>query len=192
MLTKFIFSAGEVSFNRAERPGKERGDFAVREALLEAEVNRELFVGGECAQRGAEIVTEVGEVNGSASRLGQGVGGKFGVLALAAARVAPVIVRDAQQPGRERSGAPETGERAVSLNESFLREIVGQRSVAPGEVPEELADGGLMTPDEFAEGGAIVGGQRSRDQLEVGRHERGAGGVLSEGGWPPTMRPMAP
>jgi hypothetical protein len=50
----------------------------------------------------------------------------------------------------------------------------------------------LMAPDEFSERLAIVVDERSRDQLEIGRHERGAGGVASEREWPPTMSATAP
>jgi hypothetical protein len=52
-VTETFLSAGEVSFHRAPRPVKERGDFAVRDALLLAEIERDALIGVEVSERGA-------------------------------------------------------------------------------------------------------------------------------------------
>ena len=48
-----------MSFDRAQWPVKERGDFGVAEALLIAQVQGELLVGGEPLHRHREIVAQV-------------------------------------------------------------------------------------------------------------------------------------
>lgn len=174
MLTEFFFSPAEVSFNRAERPFKQRGDFAMRKPLLKSEVDGELLVRREQAQRRGEILAKIAEIDRGGIRGWNVPFGQFDVLPLTSAGVAPVVVRDPEQPGGERRCAAETGERPISLEERFLGEVVGQRRVALRQVAEELAHRGLMTLDQFAERRAIVVGDGTRDQLGVGRHDCGA------------------
>ena len=57
--TKFFFSARDVSFHGAERPVKEPGGLLVREPLLIADVQRELLLGRELAQRVSEILAQI-------------------------------------------------------------------------------------------------------------------------------------
>ena len=118
--------------------------------------------------------------------------GKLDLLTEATSGIAPVVVRDAEQPSGKRGAAAEMNEGAIGLDECLLRKIVGQGGIAAGEMTEKMAHGGLMSLNEFAECGSIVIDQRSRDQLEVGYHGRGAGGLLADGGLPPTISPMEP
>ena len=50
VLAEFIFGPGELRFDRAKRPGEQRGNFGVREPLLVVQMDRELFVRGEVAE----------------------------------------------------------------------------------------------------------------------------------------------
>lgn len=63
-VTEAFFPSGEMSFHRAHGPLEERRDLAVRESLMVAEVQGELFVGRELAQCGGEIVLKIGLESG--------------------------------------------------------------------------------------------------------------------------------
>ena len=86
----------------------------------------------------------------------------------ATARISPVVVRDAQQPGDERRIPLKAREAAPRLNEGFLREIVGQRLVTASEMAEEVAHGGLVISHQFPERGAIAGDDCAGDQFLIG------------------------
>lgn len=179
-MAKFFFAAGEVSFDRAERPGKECGDFLVRKPLTIAEVQRELFVGAEVLQGGREVVCEVEPSAGRRRVVGM-VAVEFVMFALTALSVAPVIVGDAEEPSGECRRATELWEVAVGGDEGVLRKIVGEGGVAAREVTEEVAHAGLMPKDEFAEGRAIVMRNGAADELGVGKVHGGAAGARGSG-----------
>ena len=84
-----------------------------------------------------------------------------------AAGVAPLVVGDAQQPGGEGRAALEAREAAVSLQEGVLGEVVGQRVVAAGEVPQKIAHRRLVAPHEFAERRTVIA-ERAGDQIGIG------------------------
>ena len=56
----------------------------------------------------------------------------------------------------------------MSLQKSFLCEVVGPRAVAAGELAQEGAYGGLMTVDEFTEGSAVIVNEYAGDEFLVG------------------------
>lgn len=86
-----------MSFDRPQRPINQHGDFVMREALLVAEVDRELFVGGERSDGDGEIVPQIVGGRVEAGLVGgQVVFRELDVFALTAASVAPMIVRDAE------------------------------------------------------------------------------------------------
>lgn len=158
-----------MSFHRAQRPVKERGDFAVRQALVKTEMQRELLVGRKLAQRERQVVPQIrrarGRSNGEIRAPGR-IEGRM--IALTAPGVAPVVVRDAQQLCGKRGAAVKSREAAPGLHERFLREIVGQRGVAAGEMAQELAHGRVVTLHQQPERSAIVGDERASDQFGIG------------------------
>lgn len=177
---EFLFAPGEMSFHRAKRPVKEGGDFVMRAALLITQVNGELFVGSKRAEGERKIVAQIRRHRG-VFRVGiHRFGTELGVIALPPAGVAPVVVRDAQQPGRKIRITAKTADCVVRLHERLLSQVVGQRRIA-AEVTKELAHRGLMTLHERAESGAIVDREHARDQLVVRRvHDFGGRESLVE------------
>jgi hypothetical protein len=167
MLTELFFAARDVSFHRAERPVKERGCFLVREPLLIAHVERELFVRRKRAQGGGEVSPQVR----CGRRVGHewlvGCGRENGELRPAPG-IAPAIVRDAEDPGEERRPAAKTRETAVSLHERFLRQIVGQSVILVRQVPQKTANRGVVAAHEFAKRRVIIAGDRAGDKLRSG------------------------
>src|SRR4029079_8990109 len=115
--TEFFFGSSKVSFDRAEWPGEQVGDFAVRLTLLKREVDGELLVGGQLTERHRKIVPQVRAAD--VGRLGELAGGlgERDVIALTAARIAPEIVSDPEQPCGETGLAAEAVESAIGLNE---------------------------------------------------------------------------
>jgi hypothetical protein len=67
----------------------------------------------------------------------------------------------------------EAREPAVGLDEGFLGEVVGQRMVAPREMAEKVAHGGLVAVDQFPERGVVVGDEHAGDQFGVGHVKDG-------------------
>ncbi len=175
------FTAGEVSFHRAKRPVKERGDFGVREALLISEMQRETFVGVEGSKCGGEIVVKI-RFRGLRRHRGFAGVGVFQcrVRPGTPSGIAPVVVGDAEQPGRKGRATVETREAAPGVDEGLLRQIVGERGIAMSEMAEELAHGGLVALDEEAERGAIIAPEGAGNQLCVA-HERGVGSRSESG-----------
>jgi hypothetical protein len=81
--------------------------------------------------------------------------------------LAKTIVRDAVKPcGKPRftAKAPNV---LVSANEGFLREIVGQREVCAGELPQQATHTGLMPAHELAECVLIVIEKNSRNKIRI-------------------------
>ena len=96
------------------------------------------------------------------------------MFALAAAGVAPLVVRDPEQPSRERRPAVKPRKTAPRLHKGLLREIVGERGIAAGEMAQEVAHGGLVALHQQPERSSIVGDERASDQFGIG-HEWGGG-----------------
>ena len=132
-------------------------------ALLVTEMNRELFVGGKFAERDGEVVAQIGTLRRSGRALFRDLVVERRVIALPAAGVAPVVVRDAEEPGGKFRIAPKRREAAVGLHERFLGQIVGGGVVAASEVANEIAHGGLVAEHQLAERGAIIGGKDAGD-----------------------------
>lgn len=97
MFTEFVFAPSEMRFDRADRPTEQVGNFAVGEALLKAEMNRELFVRRKLLERSAQVMTEIGDINGGPSFHGHFIR-KCGRVVLTAASVSPLVTRNPQQP----------------------------------------------------------------------------------------------
>jgi hypothetical protein len=108
------------------------------------------------------------------------VGGLERDLPLLAAGVAPVVVRDAEQPGGEGGVAAELPEPAPRLQEGVLGQVVGQRLVPAGQVAEETPDGGLVAEHQFAEG-IPVALEGPGDQHGIGRRHDCGGREPAEG-----------
>ena len=171
MVAERFLAAGEVGFDRAERLIENRSDLLVREALLVVEVDHVAGVGAEFAQREGEVMAQVGRTVVVVRRGGLGgfVQGECGVLA--AAGVAPMVVGDAEQPGRKRGCASKTRQAPVGGEKRVLRQIVGEGGIRADQVAEEVAHRRLVAADEFAKGGAVVALDGAQDQLGVGwRH----------------------
>ncbi|MCX6954019.1 MAG: hypothetical protein NTV51_17865 [Verrucomicrobia bacterium] len=163
-----------MSFNRADGPVKERGDFGVGETLLIAQVQGEAFVGVEVGEGRREIGAQVGP----GGRRGDGGFGGGIVLKrggrAATAGVAPVVVGDAEQPGGKGGAAVIAAEAAPRLDEGFLREIVGEGMVAACEVTQKLAYRRLMALHQQAERRPVLVGGGADNQFGIA-HERAGG-----------------
>ncbi len=175
-----VFAPGEMGFHRAERPARHDGNLRVGESLLIAKMQGGLFVAVEPAEGGGQILAQRDHAGRrrrilirqvGRGRLRRGTG-------LAAAGIAKMIVGDAEQPGQKPGVAAVERETAIGLQESFLREVVGEGVVAAGELSQKTPDGGLVAQDQFAESRAVIVAERPRDQFWIGRdHAR------LEGGW---------
>jgi hypothetical protein len=88
---------------------------------------------------------------------------------LAAARVlAKTIVGNAVKPRGEARFAPKAADIFVSANKAFLREIVGERDICPGELPQQTTHSGLMPAHELAERVLIIIDKDSGDKVRIG------------------------
>jgi len=98
-----------------------------------------------------------------------------------AAGVAVVIVGDAEQPRGKTRVAAETFEAAISVDESFLGEVIGEGGIAVREVAKETAHGGLMAADECSECRPIIAREHARDEFGIGwSHDRADAGEASD------------
>lgn len=174
-VAELFFAAREVSFHRAKRPVKEAGDFRMREALLVVEVDRELFVGGELAECSTEVLLQVERARRwRFAGLGRGIDRQV-PASPAAASVAPLVMRDAEQPSGECRVAAKAREAVKGVEKRLLREVVGERVVAAAEMSQEMADARLVSLDERGKGSAVAIDHGACDQFAVGNgHDRGA------------------
>ena len=89
---------------------------------------------------------------------------------------AETIVSDPIEPGRKLRFTAEAANVFESLEKRFLREIVGQRGIAPGKLPEQTSHGRLMPPHQLREGVVIIIEKKSGDEVCIGqRHARRLG-----------------
>ena len=78
------------------------------------------------------------------------------------------IVGDAIKPGRKTRLAAKAAQILVSLEKGFLREIVGERDVAPNQIAEQTSHTRLMIPDELRESVVVVINNNSRNEVCIG------------------------
>ena len=96
---------------------------------------------------------------------------------VAAALVAVMIVCDAEEPGGKLALASVKRKAAVGLDKRILGEIVGLGGIAPIEMPQETADGGLVAVHQLAERGAVVAADDPGDQVGIRNAHRWSLGV---------------
>lgn len=155
-----------MSFDRAKRPVEDFGYFAVREPLLIAEMKYRLFFDSKGGQCPVQVFAQIAESRGRRSWLEL-----IQVLllkrrtTLTPSGIAPMVVRDAEQPCQKTGSCLEPREALPGTDERILREIVGQRGVTLGQMPEEATHGRLMAAYEFPEGRLILIQQRANDQF---------------------------
>lgn len=83
--------------------------------------------------------------------------------------LAKTVVSNPIKPRGKFRLAPKASDVLVGANECLLREIVGERDVAPHEVPEETAHRRLMSPDQLREGVLVVINKKSGDKICIGQ-----------------------
>ena len=81
---------------------------------------------------------------------------------------AKTIVGDPIKPGGKFCFTTKAPDVLVSAKERVLRQIVGQRDVAPSELAQQTADGRLMTTDQLAISVLVVINKNSSDQAGIG------------------------
>jgi len=86
--------------------------------------------------------------------------------------LAPLISSNVDQDAHKpclfvRQSAGNGSRRTGSLEEGFLREIVGERDIAADQIPEQTSHTRLMIPDELREG-AFVPALRAQHELALG------------------------
>lgn len=177
-MTEFFFSAGEVSFHRAERPVEDLGGLAVGEALLKMEVEGEPFSGRKLFQGVGEVVIEIQLLRrgrfGGFSRVDVGQSGASPVVA---AGVAPMIIRHPQQPRGEERATSKTIQRAPRGHERLLGEIVRRGDVSSSQATQEVPHGGLMALHKEPEGRGVLMPESAGDQIGIAhRGEAGCSG----------------
>src|SRR3982751_3944091 len=70
--------------------------------------------------------------------------------------LAKAIVGDPIEPGRKFRLAAEAPDVLVGAHESLLRQIIGQGEIAPCELAQQPADGGLMPPHQLSKSVVII------------------------------------
>jgi hypothetical protein len=81
---------------------------------------------------------------------------------------AKTIVGDSVKPGRKTRLAPEAPQVFVSTKKRFLREIVGQRDVAPDQIPEQTPHTRLVIPDQLRKRVVVVVNKNARNEVCIG------------------------
>jgi hypothetical protein len=75
------------------------------------------------------------------------------------------IVGDPVKPGGKTRFAPEAAQVFVSLEKCFLGQVVGERDIAPDQVPEQTSHARLMIPDQLREGVVVVINKNARNEV---------------------------
>jgi hypothetical protein len=82
--------------------------------------------------------------------------------------LAETIVGDSIKPGRKTRLAAKAAQVFVSLEKGFLREIVGERDIAPNQIAEQTSHTRLMIPDQFRESVVVVINNNAGNKVCIG------------------------
>src|SRR6478672_1486846 len=78
------------------------------------------------------------------------------------------IVGDAIKTGRKTRLVAKAAQILVSLEKGFLREIVGERDVAPNQIAQQTSHTRLMIPDELRESVVVVINNNAGNKVCIG------------------------
>ena len=81
---------------------------------------------------------------------------------------AEAIVSDPVEPGRKTRLAAEAAEILVSAQESFLRQIVGQRNIGADELAQQTSHTRLMISHQLRKGVVVVIEKNASDEVCIG------------------------
>jgi hypothetical protein len=78
------------------------------------------------------------------------------------------VVGNPVKPGRETRFAAEAAQVLVSLEKRFLRQVVGERDIAPDQLAEQTSHARLMISHQLREGVVVIIEKNAGDEVCIG------------------------